>query len=58
MYIDWERNAQTGATLEIELGRFVTRSLGVYVRPGVGLWGDIAPVYNWNFEVGLHYFFN
>jgi hypothetical protein len=57
VYIDWERNAQTGATLEIELGRFVTRSLGLYVRPGVGLWGDIPPVYKWNFEVGLHYFF-
>jgi hypothetical protein len=58
VYIDWESNAQTGATLEIELGRFVTRNLGLYVRPGVGLWGDIAPVYKWNFEVGLHYFFN
>jgi hypothetical protein len=58
LYIDWERNARTGATLEIELGRFVTRRLGLYVRPGVGLWGDIPPVYDWNFEVGLHYFFN
>jgi hypothetical protein len=41
VYIDWERNAQTGATLEIELGRFVTKNLGLYVRPGVGLWGNI-----------------
>jgi hypothetical protein len=58
VYVDWERNAQTGGTLELEVGRFVTKNLGFYVRPGVGLWGEIPPVYNWNIEVGLHYFFN
>jgi hypothetical protein len=37
----------------------VTKSLGLYLRPGVGLWGDnIPPVYDWNIEVGLRYVFN
>jgi hypothetical protein len=57
LYIDWERDARTGGTLEVEVGRFVSKGLGLYLRPGVGLWGDIPPVYDWNFEVGLHYFF-
>jgi hypothetical protein len=54
VYINWAQDARTGGTLEIELGRFVTKGMGLYLRPGVGLWG---PVYNWNFEVGVHYFF-
>jgi len=58
VYIDWERSGRTGATLEVELGRFFTKTTGLYLRPGVGLWGDnIPPVYDWNFEVGLRYFF-
>jgi hypothetical protein len=58
LYVDWERDGRTGFTLEAEVGRFVAKSLGVYLRPGVGLWGDnLPPVYNWNLEVGLRYFF-
>jgi len=57
LYIDFVRDAQTGATLELEVGRFVTRDMAVWVRPGVGLWGNIPPVYNWNFEVGIRYLF-
>jgi hypothetical protein len=59
LYIDWERDARTGFTLEVELGRLITRSIGVWARPGVGLWGDNIPqVYDWNFEVGFRYLFD
>jgi hypothetical protein len=59
LYIDWERDARTGFTLEVELGRLITRSIGVWARPGVGLWGDDIPqVYDWNFEVGFRYLFD
>ena len=58
VYVDWERSGRTGATFEVELGRFFTKTTGLYLRPGIGLWGDnIPPVYDWNFEVGLRYFF-
>ena len=58
LYVDWVQDGRTGFTLEAELGRFFTKSLGLYLRPGVGLWGDnVPPVYNWNFEVGLRYLF-
>jgi hypothetical protein len=58
LYVDWVRDGRTGFTLEVELGRFFTKSLGLYLRPGVGLWGDnVPPVYNWNFEVGMRYLF-
>jgi hypothetical protein len=59
LYVDWEHDGRTGFTLEAELGRFVTKGLGLYLRPGIGLWGDkLPPVYNWNFEVGFRYIFN
>jgi hypothetical protein len=57
LYIDWERDARTGFTLELEVGRLMNRQLAIWARPGVGLWGDnLPPVYNWNFEVGFRYF--
>lgn len=57
LYIDWERDAHTGFTLELEVGRLMTRNLAIWARPGVGLAGDNLPgIYNWNFEVGFRYF--
>jgi hypothetical protein len=54
LFIDWLQSAHTGFTLEVEIGRFFTKNLGLYLRPGLGLWGDNIPcVYDWNFEVGL-----
>jgi hypothetical protein len=57
LYIDWESDGRTGSTLELEMGRLITRDLSIWVRPGVGLWGDnLRGIYNWNFEVGFRYF--
>jgi hypothetical protein len=57
LYIDWERDAHTGFTLELEVGRLLNRNLAIWARPGVGLAGDNLPgIYNWNFEVGFRYF--
>ena len=46
-----------GMTLEIEIGRSLSRNVNVWMRPGVGVFGDIAQVYDWNLEGGLRYYF-
>jgi len=52
--IDWERSAKSSMTLEFEVGRNLVGRLGMYVRPGVGVWGqDVLGAYNWNIEVGI-----
>ena len=56
--IDHERADRVGAVLEVEGGRFLSRQLTVFARPGVGLHGDDLPqVYNWNLKVGVRYSF-
>jgi hypothetical protein len=56
LYVDWERDADTGFTLEVEIGRLMTRDLAIWARPGVGVYGDLPGIYDWNFEVGFRYF--
>jgi hypothetical protein len=56
--VDWERKAKSSMTMEFELGRNLVGRWGVYVRPGVGIWGlDVIGAYNWNVEVGTRYMF-
>lgn len=57
LYIDWERDAKTGFTLELEVGRLVNNRLSLWARPGVGVWNNNLPqIYDWNFEIGFRYF--
>jgi hypothetical protein len=45
-------------TVELELGRNVVGRLGVFVRPGVGIWGqDLPGAYTWNINGGVRYMF-
>ena len=56
--IDWEQSAKSSMTLELEVGRSVVGRLGVFARPGVGIWGQEVPgAYDWNVEVGIRYMF-
>lgn len=56
--VDWERKTKSSMTAEVELGRNVVGRWGVYLRPGVGIWGpDVIGAYNWNVEVGTRYMF-
>ena len=59
VYIDHENDNDTTGVLEVELGRFVNAQTMAYVRPGAGLWGetDSRYLYDWNFEIGMRYFF-
>jgi hypothetical protein len=56
--VDWERNAKGSMTLELEVGRSVVGRWGVFVRPGVGVYGrDLMGAYDWNVEGGVRYMF-
>ncbi len=56
--VDWERNARSNMTLELELGRNVAEGVGIFVRPGVGIWGqDLPGAYTWNINGGVRYMF-
>ena len=56
--VDWERKATNSMTLEFEGGYRFTKDWGVWVRPGVGLWGrNIPGAYEWNIEAGIRRMF-
>lgn len=56
--IDWERDSKVGLTIELELGKLVSKNAAVWVRPGIGaIENDLPQVYNWNLEVGMRYIF-
>jgi len=56
--VDWERNGKTSMTVEFELGRNIVGRWGVFVRPGVGIWGrEVIGSYDWNIEGGVRYMF-
>ena len=56
--VNWEQEAKSSMSLESEFGRNVVGSWGMYLRPGVGIWGNtVAGAYDWNVEVGTRYMF-
>jgi hypothetical protein len=56
--VNWEQKAKSSMTLEFELGRNLVGQWGMYVRPGVGIWGTtVVGAYDWNVEVGTRYMF-
>lgn len=58
-FIDWERDARFGVLLEGEVGRFLSKNVALWLRPGVGIYdNDLPQVYKWNVEVGFRYIFD
>ena len=57
--IDWERNAKVGLTIELEVGKLLSKNMAAWVRPGIGVINrnTLPQVYNWNLEVGMRYVF-
>jgi hypothetical protein len=56
--VDWERSRKTSMALEFEVGRSLVGRFGMFVRPGVGIWGrDMIGAYDWNIEGGIRYMF-
>ena len=57
LIVDHERADKVGMTLEGEIGRFLSRDIAIWARPGVGLFGDNLPqVYDWKLEIGVRFF--
>jgi hypothetical protein len=53
-FVSWEQKAKNSTTLEFEGGHEFTRNWGVWVRPGVGLWGQtVLGAYDWSIEAGI-----
>jgi hypothetical protein len=56
--IDWERGGALGLTIELEIGKLVSKNVGIWARPGIGIiHNDLPQVYNWNIEMGMRYVF-
>ena len=56
--VDWERNGKGSMTLEPEVGRSLVGRFGMFIRPGVGVFGrDLLGAYDWNVEAGVRYMF-
>jgi len=56
--VNWEQNAKSSMVAEFEAGRNLLGQFGVFVRPGIGVWGKGVPgAYEWNAEVGVRYIF-
>lgn len=56
--VDFERNAKSSMVLELEMGRNLVKTLGIFARPGIGIWGQSLPgAFQWNIEVGIRYMF-
>ncbi len=56
--VDWERNEKTSMTVEFEPAGISWVDGGLFVRPGVGIWGrDVIGAYDWNIEGGVRYMF-
>jgi hypothetical protein len=55
----WEQKGKSSMTLEFEGGYRFIQDWGLWVRPGVGLWGrNIPGAYEWNIEAGIRRMFS
>jgi hypothetical protein len=56
--VNWQQKTKSSMTAEFEVGRNLVGRWGVFVRPGVGIWGtNVVGAYDWNVEVGTRYMF-
>jgi len=58
LFVDFDKNAKTGAVLLFEGGRRLDKHWRVYLRPEVGLWGkDLPGAFDYGVEMGVRYMF-
>jgi hypothetical protein len=57
--IDWEHDAKVGLTIELEVGKILSKNIAAWARPGIGAINknEMPQVYEWNLEVGMRYIF-
>jgi hypothetical protein len=57
--IDWENSDKVGLTVELEVGKILSKNVATWARPGVGVINrnEMPQVYEWNIELGMRYIF-
>ncbi len=57
--VDWKHNTRVGLTVELEVGKILSRNIAAWARPGIGAINknDMPQVYEWNLEIGMRYIF-
>lgn len=56
--VNWERSTRGNMNLELEIGRNVVGKWGLFIRPGIGIFGrDLPGAYSWNIQGGIRYIF-
>jgi len=56
--VNWEQSTRGNMNLELEIGRNVVGKWGVFIRPGIGIFGrDLPGAYSWNVQGGIRYIF-
>lgn len=58
--VDWQRSTRGSMKLELEIGRNVVDKWGVFIRPGIGVFGQDLPgfAYRWSIQGGIRYVFS
>jgi len=58
LFVDFDKNAKSGAVLVFEGGRRLDKHWRIYLRPEVGLWGTSVPgAFDYGVEAGVRYMF-
>jgi len=56
--VNWERSTRGNMNLELEIGRNVMGKWGLFIRPGIGIFGqDLPGAYSWKIAGGIRYIF-
>ena len=56
--VNWERSTRGNMNLELEIGRNVVGKWGLFIRPGIGIFGrDLPGAYSWNIKGGIRYIY-
>ncbi len=56
--LNWEQSTRGSMDLDLEIGRNVVGKWGVFIRPGIGIFGrDLPGGYSWKIAGGIRYIF-
>lgn len=57
-FVDWKGGEHTGLDLDVEIGKSLGPRCAIWIRPGVGVFGDDVPgVVDWSIAAGVRWVF-
>ena len=58
LFVDWKGGDQVGMNFDVEIGTSFGSGMGMWIRPGIGVFGDEVPgVVDWSVEAGIRWVF-